>query len=59
VIHICKDEQIGEVHFDTSHINHVKWKETEGGKIDLTVKLKDRICATLGDGPGKREAESE
>lgn len=43
VIFTCKEGEIGEAHFDTSHRNHVIWKDA----ADLREKLKLRIQATI------------
>jgi len=43
VIFACKDGEIGEAHFDTSHRNHVLWKDA----ADFREKLKLRIQATI------------
>jgi hypothetical protein len=43
VIFTCKEGEIGEAHFDTSHRNHVIWKDA----ADFREKLKLRIQATI------------
>jgi len=43
VIMMCRDSDFGGLHFDTSHMNHIKWSET----IDLRQRLADRIRATI------------
>jgi len=47
VIYTCRKDMIGNVHFDTRQFNHITWKTPE----DLRKQLKDRISATIGDGP--------
>ena len=47
VIFTCRKDQIEVVHFDTRQFNHIVWDEAE----DLRKKLKNRISATIGDGP--------
>jgi nucleoside 2-deoxyribosyltransferase len=43
VIFSCKEDKLVEVHFDTSHRNHVLWNEAS----DFREKLKLRIQATI------------
>jgi hypothetical protein len=43
VIFTCKEGEIGQAHFDTSHRNHVIWKDA----ADLREKLKTRIQGTI------------
>ncbi len=47
VIWTCKDTSIGDLHFDTRQYAHIVWKSSS----DLCVQLKNRIGATIGDGP--------
>lgn len=47
VIWTCKDTSIGDLHFDTRQYSHIIWKTPE----DLFIQLKNRIGATVGDGP--------
>ncbi len=47
VIWTCKDSSINDLHFDTRQYAHIVWKES----FDLYVQLKNRIGATVGDGP--------
>lgn len=49
VIYICRKDMIDKIHFDTRQFNHITWKSSE----DLRKQLKDRISATIGDGPLK------
>ena len=44
VIWTCREEQVGECHFDTRQYNHVTWKDSD----ELREKLRDRIFATIG-----------
>jgi hypothetical protein len=48
-ISTCQQDDIKNLHFDTSHLNHIPWKMEE----DLYEKLKDRILAIYGEGPLK------
>jgi|SRR6185503_11108928 len=43
VIWMCSETDIKNVHFDTSHYNHIVWKDHE----DLRAKLKNRLRATM------------
>lgn len=47
VIWTCREDLIGQVHFDTRQFNHIVWQTAD----DLREKLTHRITATLGDGP--------
>ena len=47
VIWLCKDTSIEELHFDTRQYAHIVWKTP----ADLLTQLKNRIGATVGDGP--------
>ena len=47
VIWTCKNTSIDDLHFDTRQYSHLVWKTPE----DLFVQLKNRIGATIGDGP--------
>jgi nucleoside 2-deoxyribosyltransferase len=47
VIWTCKDSSLADLHFDTRQYSHIVWKTPE----DLLVQLKNRIGATIGDGP--------
>ena len=46
-ISTCKQDDIKNLHFDTSHLNHIPWETEE----ELYEKLKDRILAIYGEGP--------
>ncbi len=46
VIWLCREDQIGSVHFDTRQFNHIAWKDSS----DLKERLKNRIGAVLGPG---------
>jgi hypothetical protein len=50
VIWMCHDSDLKQAHFDTSHLNHIVWKEPD----DLRKKLANRILATIGRGPRKK-----
>jgi hypothetical protein len=43
VINCCRDDHFGRLHFDTNHLNHIKWTTP----ADLRQKLADRIRATI------------
>lgn len=43
VINCCREDDFGKLHFDTNHLNHIKWTTTE----DLRQKLADRIRQTI------------
>ena len=51
VIFTCKEGDKDELHFDTNHYNHIVWTTPE----DLREKLKNRIRAVIGEGPGSLE----
>lgn len=46
-IHTCRSGLCEVLHFDTSHINHLFWENTE----DLRGRLQNRIEAIVGRGP--------
>ena len=48
VIFTCRDDSLDTLHFDTSHYSHIVWSDPE----DLREKLKNRILAVIGEGPG-------
>jgi nucleoside 2-deoxyribosyltransferase len=47
VIWTCKDTSLADLHFDTRQYSHIVWK----APADLFTQLKNRIVATIGDGP--------
>ena len=47
VIWTCKDTSLADLHFDTRQYSHIVWETP----ADLLVQLKNRIGATIGDGP--------
>lgn len=47
VIWTCKDTSLEDLHFDTRQYAHIVWKTP----ADLFEQLKNRIGATIGDGP--------
>jgi nucleoside 2-deoxyribosyltransferase len=47
VIWTCKDTSLNDLHFDTRQYAHIVWKTP----ADLFRQLKNRIGATIGDGP--------
>ena len=48
VIFTCREDSLRTLHFDTSHYSHIVWTEP----ADLHEKLKNRILAVIGEGPG-------
>ena len=48
VIFTCREDAIESLHFDTSHYSHVVWSNP----TELREKLKTRILAVIGQGPG-------
>ncbi len=52
VIYTCRDDAIGEVHFDTRQYHHTMWSRPE----DLRRNLKNRILALIGEGPIRSSA---
>ena len=51
VIFTCKEGDVDKLHFDTNHYNHIVWSTPE----DLREKLRNRILAVIGEGPGSLE----
>jgi hypothetical protein len=49
VIWSCREDLVGQLHFDIRQFNHIVWANPD----DLHLKLKNRIGAVLGDGPGR------
>jgi len=47
VIWTCKETSLADLHFDTRQYAHIVWKSPS----DLYTQLKDRIGATIGEGP--------
>jgi hypothetical protein len=47
VIWTCRDISLNDLHFDTRQYAHIVWKTPD----DLLGQLKNRIGATIGDGP--------
>ncbi|MBS1856121.1 MAG: hypothetical protein JST11_12200 [Acidobacteria bacterium] len=43
VINCCRDTDFADLHFDTNHLNHIKWE----GIADLRQKIANRIRATV------------
>jgi nucleoside 2-deoxyribosyltransferase len=43
VIMSCREDDFEKLHFDTNHLNHIKWTTP----TDLREKLADRIRATI------------
>ena len=48
VIFTCREDSLDTLHFDTSHYSHIVWTDS----TDLREKLKKRILAVIGEGPG-------
>ena len=53
VIFTCRKALVDKnhIHFDTRQYNHIAWEKPE----DLRKRLKDRISATIGDGPHRNK----
>lgn len=49
VIFTCRKDLLEDIHFDTRQYNHIPWEKEK--PEDLRKRLKDRISATIGDGP--------
>ena len=47
VIFSCHKDSLKNLHFDTSHYNHIEWTTSQ----ELREKLKNRILAVIGPGP--------
>ncbi len=47
VIFTCRKDNLNEVHFDVRQYNHIVWNSED----ELKTNLKNRIVATLGEGP--------
>jgi hypothetical protein len=47
VIWTCRESSLADLHFDTRQYSHIVWKDP----TDLFTQLKNRIGATIGDGP--------
>ena len=52
VIWSCRADLVAQLHFDIRQFNHIVWKAPK----DLRQKLRNRIGAVLGDGPGHSPA---
>ncbi len=50
VIWTCYEKDMKNVHFDTSHLNHIVWNDLSKLRQDLA----NRILATIGRGPKKK-----
>ena len=55
IIFTCRKEDVEKLHFDTRQFNHIVWKD----KNDLKEQLKNRIGATIGDGPLKKSGNKK
>lgn len=53
VIFTCREDLIEHIHFDTRQYRHIRWKKEK--LEDLRKQLKDRILATIGDGPHRNK----
>lgn len=53
VIFTCHKDNFKNLHFDTSHYNHIEWANHQ----ELREKLKNRILAVIGVGPEPRSAQ--
>lgn len=47
VIWTCRSDLLNDIHFDTRQFNHIVWNSA----ADLKVGLRNRILATIGQGP--------
>ena len=52
VIFTCRKDAVESLHFDTNHYSHVVWSDPS----ELRDKLRTRILAVLGQGPGSHTA---
>ncbi|NQU21680.1 MAG: hypothetical protein HQ567_10380 [Candidatus Nealsonbacteria bacterium] len=50
VVSTCRKDDIGDLHFDTNHQNHIVWETAE----ELRERLANRIRAVIGIGPKKK-----
>ena len=48
VIFTCRTDAVESLHFDTNHYSHIVWSTP----AELREKLKTRILAVIGQGPG-------
>jgi len=53
VIYTCREDCLGDIHFDTRQFNHLTWNTPE----DLRANLAKRISAVLGDGPHRKRKQ--
>lgn len=53
VIFTCRKDRIEHIHFDTRQYSHIAWEKEK--LEDLRKRLKNRISATIGDGPHRNE----
>lgn len=53
VIYTCHTRCEKQLHFDTSHINHIFWTTPE----ELHEKLRNRVLAVIGEGPTRHGRE--
>ena len=53
VIFTCRKDLLDHIHFDTRQYPHIAWEEEK--LEDLRKRLKDRISATIGDGPHRNK----
>jgi len=51
VIWLVQKSDVGNLHFDTRQYNHIDYTDTD----DLKIRLYNRIMATIGQGPEKKE----
>ena len=49
VIHTVNKDEIAQLHFDINHQNFIAWEKDN--LVEFQEKLKNRITATIGDGP--------
>jgi nucleoside 2-deoxyribosyltransferase len=48
-IWMCRQDEVGKLHFDTRQLNHIVWKDP----ADIRERLTRRILATIGPGPAR------
>lgn len=50
VVGTCRQDRVGDIHFDRRQYNHILWETPD----ELRRRLSRRISAVIGDGPNKR-----
>ncbi len=54
VIYTCRNDMVDELHFDTRQYAHIVWESDD--MDEFRTKLRDRILARIGEGPGLNAA---